>query len=75
MRIDRDTFDEWLAHPMTEAVFACFGVWGDEAKAAWVARSWEAGECDPLVLARLRERAKVFSELKALTAESIEESL
>ena len=74
MKIDRDTFEEWLAHPITEALMKCCNVWADDAKQGWVNASWDGGQVDPLILAKLRERASVFRELSNITAEQIEEA-
>ncbi|UOF81826.1 hypothetical protein [Caudoviricetes sp.] len=52
---------------------AC-GVWAEEAKQNWLAASWEAGTADPVMLARMRERAKVFTELREISRETLEEA-
>lgn len=74
MRIDPDNFEEWLSHPITEAMLRAFAVWADDAKQGWVKASWEGGQADPVFLATMRERAKVFNELRQITAEKIEDA-
>ena len=74
MKIDRDTFEDWTSHPITEAMIKAFEIWADDAKNAWVQASWEGGQIDPVILARLRERATVFGELRNITAEKIEDA-
>jgi len=75
MKIDRENFEEWLAHPITEALLRCCDVWAEEAQASWVAASWHGGETSPVVLARMRERAVVLAEIRTIKAEQIEETL
>lgn len=64
-----------MAHPLTEALMKCCGVWEEQARDAWVSASWVGGNSDPVLLAQMRERASVFAELRKITAETIEETL
>lgn len=73
--IDDDAFEEWLAHPITELFFKCCGVWAEEAKAQWVSVSWEGGEANAELLARMRERARTLAEVKTVTLEQIKEAI
>ncbi len=73
MKIDRDSFEEWQAHPITEAVMRVCDVWAKESKAHWLRVSWDGEQPDPVTLAKLKERAAVLEEIAALTAEKIEE--
>lgn len=75
MKIDRENFEEWLAHPITEALLKCCDVWIDEAKEAWVKASWDGGEANPTQLARMQERARTLAQVKDVRAETIEETL
>lgn len=75
MKIDPETFDEWLAHPMTEALHRAMANLEDQAKQAWMSRSWTAGDSDPVALATLRSRASTLSELRHMTAEQLENLL
>lgn len=70
--IDRDAFEAWRAHPVTEAVFGMLTAMSDEAKAAWMVASWEQGRPDPLVLADLRGRSQTADEVTKLTFEDLE---
>ena len=71
--IDRDTYEEWQAHPVTELLMRACAIGVDDVTKAWLASSLEAGRCDPLVLAAMRERQKVLREIMALTAVQLEE--
>lgn len=75
MKIDRDAFEEWQAHPITELLFKCCVEWAEQAKAHWVTASWDKGQSDPLFLAQMKERAIVFEQIRTLKAEQIEETL
>lgn len=73
MRIDRDTFEEWTAHPITEALFRVCDAGVQKAVDDWTRMSIEGGSCDPIMLARVRERIAVLREIRDITAETIEE--
>lgn len=75
MKIDRDSFEEWQAHPLTELLFKALEQWAQEAKAHWVTASWDGGQADPVYLERMRERAKALMQVRNVTAEQIEETL
>ncbi len=75
MKIDPETFDEWLAHPMTEALFRAMANLEEQAKQSWVSTSWDAGNSDPLTLTKLRARASTLSQLRHMTAEELEQIL
>ena len=74
IRIDPDDFEEWQAHPITEALFRALVTWAGEAKDSWVAKSWDGENADPMTLAKLRERARTLVELREISRESIEEA-
>lgn len=73
MRIDQDAWDDWLGSPITEEFFKFCRVQAEEQKARWLAVSWDGGQVDPLVLARLQERAITLEEVANLTREDLEE--
>lgn len=75
MRIDPETFDEWQAHPITEALYRVCSSGIEEAKSAWMAATLEGGNCDPGMLREIRARIAVLREIRALTAKDIEERL
>lgn len=75
MKIDPETFDEWLAHPMTEALFRAMANLEEQAKQSWVSTSWGSGSSDPETLAKLRSRASTLNELRHMTAEQLENLL
>ncbi len=73
MRIDQDSWEDWLGSPITEAFFRFCRVQAEEQKARWLAISWDGGQSDPLVLARLQERAITLEEVTNISKEDVEE--
>lgn len=73
MKIDPETFEEWTAHPITEALFAVCNVGIQQARDGWTTMSVDGGNCDPVMLARVRERIAVLREIREMSAEKIEE--
>ena len=52
----------------------CCVQWAEESKAHWVAVSWDGNKSDPIILARMRERAETLQEIANVTVEMIEEA-
>lgn len=75
MRIDPDAWDDWLGHPLTEALIKYCRVRAQDQKARWMTVSWDGGQVDPVLLAKLQERAITLEEVSRLTREDIEEGL
>lgn len=75
MRIDPDAWDDWAAHPLTEAFMTFCRVQAAQQQARWLRISWDGGEANPLMLARLQERSTTLEEVAALSREDIEEGL
>ena len=75
MRIDPETYEEWQAHPITEALYRVCDAGIEQAKDAWMAATIEGGSCDPGMLREIRARIAVLREIRALTAQDIEERL
>ena len=75
MQISPDHWGDWLNHPLTEAFFAFVKLEADKQKATWLRVSWDGGQADPLMLARLQERAKTLEQLARITPSDIEEGL
>lgn len=73
MRIDEDAWGDWRGHPITEAFLRFCRVRAEEQKARWLAISWDGGQADPLILARLQERATTLEDVARLTREDIED--
>lgn len=73
MRIDPDAFEEWQAHPITEALMRALTVDEQRIVDLWLAYSIEAGQSDPIELARHRERIRAYRDIRQMTAERIEE--
>jgi len=72
MRIDPDAWEDWIGSPITEAFFKFCRVEAEAQKARWLVISWDGGQVDPLMLARLQERATTLEEVASLTREDIE---
>ena len=73
MKIDPETFDEWLAHPITDALMGACGVGIEQATDAWMRTSIDGGNCDPLMLAQVRARIAALREIRQMTVETLEE--
>ncbi len=69
--IDREMFEEWLAHPVTEHVLKHVGELADKNKQQWIEDSWGAGKCDPMSLIDLRARAEAAKDLSELKYEDV----
>jgi hypothetical protein len=69
--IDKESFDEWLAHPVTEHVLKRVGALAEQNKQKWIDESWGAGNCDPMTLVELKARAQAATDLSELRFEDI----
>lgn len=70
--IEKDDFEAWRENPVTLAVFRALTIKAEEAKAKWQSASWDGGRCDPLLLADLRARAEIASDIVELSHEELE---
>jgi hypothetical protein len=70
--IDKDAFEQWQAHPVTEAVMKALAKLAEANKQEWIALSWETGQADPLKLAALRASYDANKDLSELTFEEME---
>lgn len=75
MKIDKEDFETWRGHPITEALMRACVVWADEAKSHWVQASWDGGRNEDAYLWRMKGQAEAFQELRKLTLEDIEEAI
>ena len=75
MTIEAEDFEQWRAHPVTEAVTRALVMLAERNKARWIELSWGSGQADPLILADLRARAEVALDLSELTVEELNEAL
>jgi hypothetical protein len=73
MTIDKEMFDEWLAHPVTEHVLKRVGELAEQNKQKWIVESWEQGAADPMVLIDLRARAQAAKDLSELKYEDVKD--
>jgi hypothetical protein len=71
--IDREMFEEWLAHPVTEHVLKRVGELAEANKQKWIDESWGAGKCEPLVLIDLKARAEAAKDLSELKWRDIDD--
>ena len=71
--IDKESFDEWLAHPVTEHVLKRVGALAEANKQQWIEQSWGAGNCDPMTLVELKARAQAATDLSELTWSDIDD--
>lgn len=71
MKIEKEDFDAWMAHPVTEHVLKHVGDLAEQNKQHWIDQSWEAGKCDPMVLTELKARAQAAKDLSEITFEDI----
>ena len=71
--IDRESFEEWLAHPVTEHVLKRVGELAELNKQKWIDRSWGQGICNPEELIDLKARAEAAKDLSELTWSDIED--
>lgn len=74
-KIDPDAFEGWKAHPITEALIGLLNSEVTRLERVWMAQSLEAGSCDPMVLAKIRERRQAYQEIVSLTAEKLEDMI
>jgi hypothetical protein len=69
--IDKEMFEEWLAHPVTEHVLKRVGELAEKNKAQWIARSWDQGICDPKELIEMKALASAAKDLSELKYEDV----
>jgi hypothetical protein len=71
--IDRESFEEWMAHPVTEHVLRKVGELAEQNKQKWIERSWGQGICNEQELIDLRARAEAAKDLSELRYEDIDD--
>jgi hypothetical protein len=71
--IDREMFEEWLAHPVTEHVLKRVGELAEANKQKWIDESWGAGRCEPMTLIDLKARAEAAKDLSELKWRDIDD--
>ena len=71
--IDKEMFEEWLAHPVTEHVLKRVGELAEANKQKWIDESWTAGKCDPMTLIDLKARAQAAKDLSEIEWRDIDE--
>lgn len=72
MKIEKEDFEQWRDHPVTERVFRALGLLSDQAKQRWIDVSWGGGEPIPALLIELKSKAEVINDLCELTFEELE---
>jgi hypothetical protein len=73
MNIDREMFEEWLAHPVTEHVLKRVGELAEANRQKWIDRSWVQGHCDPQELIDLKARAEAAKDLSEIEWSDIDD--
>lgn len=73
MTFEKDDFDAWRAHPVTEAVNKALVILAERNKQKWIDTSWIGKVADPLVLADLKARYEVALDLSELSFEELSE--
>jgi len=71
--IDRESFEEWLANPVTEHVLKRVGALAEQNRQKWIDESWGAGNCDPMVLVELKARAQAAMDLSDIRYEDVKD--
>ncbi len=71
--IDRESFEEWKASPVTEHVLKRVGALADLNRQKWIDESWGSGNCDPMVLVELKARAQAATDLSEIKFEDIDD--
>lgn len=75
MGFEKDDFEQWRAHPVTEAVSKALVMLAERNKQKWIDASWSGGQADPVVLAELKARAQMAQDLSELAFEELREVL
>lgn len=70
-----EAFEAWRTHPITKQVMEAIGGLAEQCKTKWLNESWSAGRADPVMLADLRARHEVVTDLVNLTFEELEIAL
>lgn len=73
--IDKEDFEQWRAHPVTEAMNRALVKLAERNKAKWIDASWDGGQIDPITLAELKARAQTAQDLSELTVDELNEAL
>ena len=71
MKIEPEDFAAWRDNPITEIVFRYLKKQAAACKDEWLAASWGAGNSDPLLLADLRAKEQMLTDLSELKYEDI----
>ncbi len=71
--IEKEDFEQWLAHPVTEYVLKRVGELAEANKQKWISQSWDGGVADQSVLIDLRARAEAAKDLSEITFEDIKD--
>ena len=73
--IDPEDFEQWRAHPVSEAVSKALVKLAERNKDKWMAVSWDGGVSDPVILADLKARYETARDLSELTVDELNEAL
>ena len=73
--IDPEDFEQWRAHPVTEAMNRALVKLAERNKTKWIEVSWDGGQIDPAIRADLKARAETAQDLSELTVDELNEVL
>lgn len=71
--IDKEHFEEWLAHPVTEHVLRRVGELAEANRLKWCDQSWSSGIADQTILIDLKARAEAAKDLSELKYEDVKD--
>lgn len=75
MTIEAEDFEQWRAHPVTEAVTRALVKLAERNKEQWMEISWGGGTADQSTLIELKARAEMCQDLSELTVDELNEAL
>lgn len=62
-----EDFAAWRDNPVTQYVMRAYSQAAEDAKAKWIAHSWDAGVCEPSELIENRTLAAAYLDMVDLT--------
>lgn len=72
MEVTPEDWEAWRGNPVTQWVMKALHTASEAQKAAWLAASWDKGDCSPLALVELKTRADAYSALSEVSREDLE---
>lgn len=69
--MEAEEWDQWRNNPVTTWVMAALDKAASAQREGWIAATWDAGGCDPLLLATLRTRADAYRALSEIALDDV----